>query len=187
MPKIRNTHHAIRNTKTAFTLIELIMVIAIVGVLVSLGAHITFELIDSFTYSLYRKELSESADVALRRMSREIRRLQDDTSVYTANSTTYRFVDIDGNTVQFQLDAANSELERYDGTNTDVLAADVSFFSFTYLDGDLATIATPQVNPSATDIKSIQIDMTLSSGTNTVDCDTRIRLRNIPQLSDLFT
>jgi prepilin-type N-terminal cleavage/methylation domain-containing protein len=171
--------------KKGFTLIELVIVIVVVGVMAAVGALLAVKMGDSFQYTIFRKDLSEASEVALRRMEREIRRLDSDTSVYTANATTYRFVDVDSNTIQFELDGTDLERE-YNGT-TDVLATNVSSFSFTYLDDDLATIASPQVNPDSTDIKFIQIDMTLLSGSNTVSYRAMIRLRNVTHFSDLFS
>lgn len=170
--------------KRGFTLIELIIVIVLVAILATIGAALMLELGDSFAYSIERRNLSSGADTALKRMEREMRRLKNDTSVITANSSTYRFVDIDNNTMQFALSGSN--LERYDGANTDVLAAGVFSFSFTYLDHNLNAIALPQVNPARTDIKFIQVDMTIGSASNAINYNIIIRPRNTRQLSDLF-
>jgi prepilin-type N-terminal cleavage/methylation domain-containing protein len=170
--------------EAGFTLIELMMVIIIIGIMASVGVTSMLELGGSFVYSLDRRDLSAGADAALKRMEREIHRLKDDTSVITANSATYRFVDVDNNTRQFALNAAN--LGRYDGTNTDVLENNVSSFAFTYLDYNLNTIVLPQVSPNRTDIKFVQVNMTIGSGTNAINYNIIIRPRNVRQLSDLF-
>lgn len=170
--------------KKGWTLIELVMLITIAGILAGIGALLTIELIDSFEFSLYRKDLSAAAEVVLKRMTREMPRLQNNSSVITAGAGTYRFVDIDGRIIQFALNGGN--LERYDGTNTDVLAAAVSSLVFTYLDGNMAVIATPLVNPDTTDIKFVQIDLTLSAGNNTINYTALVGLQNVIQEADLF-
>jgi prepilin-type N-terminal cleavage/methylation domain-containing protein len=181
--KKRMTHDTRHTTHDAFTLIELIMVMVIIGILFGMGGPLAIQLIDSFQWSIYRKDLSESAEVTLRRMTREIRRLQDDTSVITANATTYRFTDIDSDVIQFQLNGSN--LERENNGTTDTLAANVSSFSFTYFDDSGTSIATPTLSP-ATDIRFVEIAMTLQSDTNTIDYTTRIKLRNVNHIADLF-
>lgn len=173
-----------RRGEAGFTLIELIMVVVIIAILAGMGVASMLELGRSFVYSVERRDFSAGSDAALKRMEREIRRLKNDTSVITANSTTYRFVDTDNNTRQFALNGAN--LERYDGTNTDTLAAGISSFTFTYLDGNLNAIAVPKVNPNSTDIKFTQVDMTAGSGSNAINYSIIIRPRNVRQVSDLF-
>ncbi len=170
--------------KNGFTIIELVMVIVILALIAGIGITIAMQLAESFQYSLFRKGISGGADAALVRMSREIRRIKDSASVTTANSTSYGFVDIDGNTRQFTLNGTN--LERNDGTNTDILLPDISAFVFTYLDGSLSPIATPLVSPNATDIRFVQVDTTVSSGGNTINYSQRIRLHRLNSLSDFF-
>jgi prepilin-type N-terminal cleavage/methylation domain-containing protein len=173
--------------RRGFTLIELIITMAVIGIIAGVGAPMLVLLFDSFQYSLYGKDLTERGEVALRRMDREIRRLRNSTSVLTANSTTYQFVDVDGSTIQYQYDAANDEIERTAGANTDVLSANVTSFTLTYLGDDRATtIATPTVNPNATDIKFVRIDMTLSERGNTFNYRLDIKLQNVIHKIDLF-
>ena len=117
MIKKKNLTFSILKLKASFTLIELVTVIAILGILAGIGAPLAITLVESFDYSLYRKDLSEKSNFALRRISREIRRIKDDTSVHTATQTTFRFVvdDSGDHTIQFSLNGTN--LERiYDGT-----------------------------------------------------------------------
>lgn len=168
-----------------FTLIELVMVITIIGILAGIGVPLTNQLVDSFQYTIYRKDLSESADVVLRRMSREIRRLKNDKNVISANATSYRFVDVDNDTIQYQLNGTN--LEREYNATTDTLATNISSFSFSYLDDDGQIITSPQVSPQATDIKFVEVNITFSSGNNIINYTTRIKLRNVLHLSDMFS
>ena len=174
-----------QNSKKGFTLVEAVIVIVLVGILAAVGVPLTVELVDSFDFSLYRRDLSDSGKVALARMEREIRRLRNRTSVITANAGTYRFVDVGNRTIQFALNGTN--LERYDGTNIDVLANNATSLTFAYFDGNLTAIPAPLVNPSATNIKFVQINITVSLNTNTISYTTLIRLRNILQQSDLFS
>jgi len=177
-------YETLQITKKSFTLIEAIIVIVIIGILGGIGVPLTFELVDSSQYSLYRRDLSESADVILKRMSREIRRLKDDTSVLIANSTTYRFIDIDNVTVQFQI--SGDQLNREYNGLTDSLAANISSFGFSYFDDTGGVLPAPLVNPLATDIRFVAANMTLSWGNNSISYITSIRPRNVVHICDLF-
>ena len=119
-----------RMPKRAFTFVELIIVITIVGIVTGIGTPFLMSLFDSFGYTLFRKDISQGAEIAIRRMTREMRRLRNDTSVNVANSTTYQFIDIDGNTIEYQINGTN--LQRTHSGTTDILAADVSSFQLTY-------------------------------------------------------
>jgi hypothetical protein len=162
-----------------------VIVITLLGLIAGMAVPSVWQLGRAFSASLFRKDLSESADAALNRMSREIRRLRDATSIIIANASTYRFVDIDGNTRQYSVNGTN--LERFDGTNTDILLQNASSFAFTYLDGSLAAIGTPLVSPNATNIRFVQIDMTVSSGSNTLYYRERVRLHRLRSVADLFS
>jgi prepilin-type N-terminal cleavage/methylation domain-containing protein len=169
----------------AFTFIELILAILIVSILAGLGTPFLVSFFDSFQYNIYRRDLSQSADVALRMMSMDIRRLQESSSVITANATTYRFIDTDGITVQYSLNG--DELEREYNGNTNTLIAAVESFTFTYLDDDATTVITaPAVSPQPTDVKFVQVEMILSERGNTIEYKELIKLRNIIHITDLF-
>jgi len=177
---------SILKLKASFTLIELVTVIAILGILAGIGAPLAITLVESFDYSLYRKDLSEKSNSALRRISRELRRIKDDTSVYTASQTTFSFVvdDSGDHTIQFNLNGTN--LERiYDGT-TDTLLSDVASLSFTYLDSSGTELSTVLANPDSTNIKFIDLAFTVSSGNNSIDYTLRIKPFNFTDLSSLF-
>ena len=168
-----------------FTLIELVMTLVVMGVVAGISVPLGFRLFDSLEDTVYRKNLSESVDVILRRMTREVRRLKNDRAVVTANSTTYRFMDLDDATVQFQHNGTDLQRE-YNG-QLDILATNVLTLNFTYLDDQENVITTPLVGDQPTDIKFIQIDLTLESENNTVEDRARVRPVNVIHLSDLFS
>lgn len=178
MIKIRDTNHG-------FTLIELVMALAVATIVAGIAVPVGLSLLDSLEDTVYRKDVSESVDVILRRVAREIRRLKNDRAVVTANSTTYRFIDLEEATVQFQHNGTDLQRE-YNG-QTDIVATNVSALSFTYLDDRENVISAPLAGDQPTDIRFIQIDLTVESENNTLEHRIRVRPRNVIHLSDLFS
>lgn len=164
-----------RNDKKrgAVTLIELIMVITIVGILTTAASMYIKETIGLWRFVTSRSEVTAQVRTALLRMGREIRQLQDDLSVYTATAARFRFDDINANNIDYQLSGSN--LMR----NTDILANGVSGLSFTYYDADNNAIAAPLVSPSNTDIRRINISLSIQSGTQTKTLSLQVYPRNL--------
>ncbi len=184
MAKNPHSQYAIRRKAKGFTLIELVMVIIVVAVLAGIGVPLTIALMDSFDSAIYRKDLSASAEVCLRRLSRELPRLKNNTSALTATSSTYRFTDIDNNTIQYQLSGNN--LQRIYNGVTDTLATNVSSFTLSYLKDDGSVIPAPLVSPQQTNIRFVNVELALQSGTNTVTSTIKVLVRNVLHTSDLF-
>lgn len=143
--------------KQGFSIIEFIVVIIILGILSGVGINFMLEVGRARLFQWQRKEISESAKIAIDRMSREIRRINSKTSVYTATSSAFRFIDIDSSDVTYDL--SGSSLRRNQGGTINVLADNVSALTFTYYNSSGAAIVIPVVNPGQTDIRMIQIDI----------------------------
>lgn len=160
--------------KNGFSLIELIIVIVLISILFGTGIPLLANLSRSFQFSIGRKNLSESAGVALRRMDREIRRLENAKNVVTATGSTYQFIDIGNDNIQYSL--SGTTLNRTVNGTTSPLAENVTSLNFTYYDYSGNQILTaPVVSPDPTDIYTIEINITLSSGGNTIYYMTRIK------------
>ncbi|MFH1414389.1 MAG: prepilin-type N-terminal cleavage/methylation domain-containing protein [Candidatus Omnitrophota bacterium] len=148
--------------RKAFSLIEMIMVMVILGIIAGIGAPLIAETGRGWLLHVQRKEMSESARIAIDRMTREIRRIKDTTSVITASNTAFQFVNIDDENITF--DSSGTTLRRtIDGT-TNELADNLDSISFTYYDTSGSTITTPDVSPQETDIRRIEISLTFSLG-----------------------
>lgn len=154
------------------------MVIVITAILASVGIPLLVNLANSFQFSIARKDLSESAEVALRRMDREIRRLNDITSIITATSATYAFTDIDNNSIQYT--RSGSTLQRTLNGTVDTLADNVTSLAFTYYDDFGNTTAV------LTNIRLIQIDITISKNANTINYRALVRPFRVRHFADLF-
>ncbi len=154
-------------TQRAFTLVELIMVIVIVGILVGVLSQYTKTVIKLWRLTSFRNETVSQARLGLSRMAREMRQLLNNTSVITANASTFQFIDVNGNTIQFS-GSANGPLNRTLGETANVLVSTIASASiFTYYDSAGNTIATPTVSPSATNIKWIKVTLQVQAGTQT--------------------
>lgn len=163
--------------KRGFSLIELIMAIMILGIIAGVGAPLIIEVSEAWIFQTQRKELSESARIAMDRMIREIRRILDRASVITANSTTFQFIDIDNRNITFGI--SGTVLTRSVNGIPYRLASNISSLSFTYYDSAGAVIATPTLNPAQTDIRRIAIDLTFSLGNQQLSFSSSVSPRRL--------
>ncbi len=146
----------------AFTLIELIMTLVIIGALVWVGTAATLSGIDAWGFFIQRKEILTDGRMAMDRMIREIRMIRDLTSVTAANSSTFSFVDINGSSIVFSV--SSDVINRTENSFTNGLVGNVSGLTFTYLDSGGSQIITPLVSPFETDIRGIRIEVSLAKG-----------------------
>lgn len=89
--------------KKSLTLLELIVTIVIIGIISVGGIFLFSNLIDSFKYAIYHKDLTEQAEIVLRTLSRDMRRLKNPQSIYTALPKEYKFMDKDNNIIIYSL------------------------------------------------------------------------------------
>ena len=152
-------------SKHGFTLIELIIVITIIAIITGVVGYILLGAVDAWTFKFNRNDLLWDGRLAVNRIVREIRQIKDTTSVTTANASQFRFIDVDDVDITYSL--SSTDLNRTEDGTANVLAEDVSSMGFSYYDSNGDTISTPTVSPSATDIRRVQIDLTLrKSGEN---------------------
>ncbi|MFH0790599.1 MAG: prepilin-type N-terminal cleavage/methylation domain-containing protein [Candidatus Omnitrophota bacterium] len=161
------------NNRRGVTLIEMIMAIVIVGVLVGVSSMYVKETIDLWHFLNFRSEVVSQGRIAMIRMGREIRQIRDNLSVYNASAIRFRFDDINGNNIDYQLIGNN--LMR----NSDVLASGVSSLGFIYYNSSNAVIPVPLVSPTATDIYQISITLFIQSGSQTKTLRSQIHPRNL--------
>ena len=146
--------------KRGFTLIELVVVITIIGIIAGVVGFILFGAVDAWTFRLKRAGLLSDGRLAINRIVREVREVKDLTSVIAASSSQFRFIDTDDTDITYSLNG--SDLERTEDGTANTLAENVSSLSFTYYDFNGSTISTPAVSSSATDIRRVLIDLTLT-------------------------
>lgn len=170
------------------TLIELVLAIVALGIIGWIAADALLFSTKSVLTANSVREAAQVNRLAMGRMIREMRTVRDNRCVAEATSTSFSFVDAENNTITYSWAGAGSPLLR----NTDTLVGNVSSLDFTYYDNanppvDI-TAGPPVVCPgpvpptcdsacAATDIWSIQIDLTTQSGTETIPLRSRVQPR----------
>lgn len=155
------------------TLIELVMVITVVGILTGVSSMYIKETIGLWRFLSFRSEAVAQGRLALLRVEREVRQIQNDTSVRIAEASRFQFDDMGATTITFELSADNLLL------NSDILAGGVSDLTFAYYDSSGLEIAAPDVFPSPTNIRRIDISFTIGSGGQNKTLTTRVYPRNL--------
>jgi len=83
--------------------------------------------------------------------------------------------------IAFRRDAANNTLERWDGSSGtwQVAAEQITNLSFTYHREDDSPIALPLAADDLTDIRSVEVAITASSGDRNMNLTSKIKCRNM--------
>jgi prepilin-type N-terminal cleavage/methylation domain-containing protein len=157
------------------TLIEMILSIVLIGIIGAVAANAFLYSTESVLTANNVREGVQVDRLAMDRMVREMRNVAANTQVLTANANTFRYVDVDGNTISFTL--AGTTLNRVSAT-TNPLATNVSGLTFSYLDKSNGNILTPSVAPLATDIWWVQIVLTVGTGPQAVTLQSRVHPRS---------
>src|SRR5687768_16062730 len=93
----------IKKRSLGFTLIEILISIVILSILAGVAAPLLAFSIDAIQFHIARMDMEQSASAAFARMTREIRRLRDDSSVVTATAVEYTFTNIEGIQIGYSL------------------------------------------------------------------------------------
>lgn len=148
--------------RKGFTLIELVIVITIIGIISGVVGYILLGTVQGWTFKASRNDLLWDGRLAMNRMVREIREIKDSTSVTTADSSQFKFIDMHDTDITYSINS--TILNRTEGGTSNKIAENVSAIVFTYYSSSGSTITTPLVAPLSTDIRRIKIDLTLTKG-----------------------
>ena len=163
-----------KNARAGVTLMELIMVMSCVAILVSLGGMYIKQIFNLWNTVSFRSEVVEQGRMALSRMAREIRQVNNTTSVLNATASRFRFNDSSGNTIDYSYSAGN--LTR----NGNVLAP-LNNLTFQYYDNRSQVIASPAVAPQATNITRVNMTIGIRSGSQDKTLSEQVYPRDFPQ------
>ncbi len=157
-----------RRQAPGFTLAELLIVIVVASVAAVTFSAMFIEAVKTYQFMDAEKTMLEDARYAEERVTRELKRVKDNTSIATANATTLTFTDRSNASVSFSWSGVSgADLLYTKAGSSQVLAKGVDSLAFQYWKQDGAA-ATPVVSPSATDIWRVTIYMRLIKGSQTV-------------------
>jgi prepilin-type N-terminal cleavage/methylation domain-containing protein len=157
-----------RRSERGFTLPELLIVIVVASVAALTFSVMFLEAVRTYQFMDAEKGMLEDARYAEERVTRELKRVKDNTSIATATPTTLTFVDRSNATVSFSWSGVSgADLLYTKSGSSQVLAKGVDSLAFQYWKQNGAA-ATPVVSPSATDIWRVTVYMRLIKGSQTV-------------------
>ncbi len=168
-----------RRRDAGFTLPELIIVIVIVSIAGMVFSKMFIEAVRSYQYIDVEKDTLQEARYAQERMTREFKRVRNNTSITAASATTFTFVDRDAATISISWNGVKGSSLTYTKNGTArVLASGVDSLAFGYWKTNGAA-ATPVLSPSATDIWRVTTYLRLAKSGQTVTTSTATFVRSL--------
>lgn len=176
-----------KNRQGGFTLMEMVIVIVLAGILTGVLAPMMAVTNSLVSYFMDRENLREEGEVALARMTRDLRRVQDNLSIITADAQEFRFEDIDDVDLQYAYSSGTLTRREGSGGTPRTLIENITSFAFTYMDDDSVVIPTPYVGlGNMTELRKIRVEFTLQKNNETVHLTTDISPKNFRHETDLF-
>lgn len=162
-----------KNKKRAFTLIETVLVIVVIGIIALITAPLIESAIESWSFVSYRSELWQNAELAFSRMATEIKEVRGNSDIVTANNQTFSFINVAGQDITYSF--SGNTLNR----NGNPLVSNIEAFSFSYFNINLEEVDSPLVSPMVTDIRVVRLYMVLGPTGRTFTLQTDVHPRNI--------
>jgi prepilin-type N-terminal cleavage/methylation domain-containing protein len=157
-----------------FTLLEMVMSIVLIGIIASVTVPIIFRVADSWLLAARRNELSESSQIAIDRMVREMRQVKNSAGITSAGSSVFQFTDINNNNIRYNL--SGGQLIRTENGNFYQLSDNVSALAFNYYLKNGTWTSTPAMSDYA-NIKMIAVTLTLALAGNALSMEAGVSPR----------
>ncbi|MGE5175133.1 MAG: prepilin-type N-terminal cleavage/methylation domain-containing protein [Hyphomicrobiales bacterium] len=162
-----------------FSLAELTIVIVVVSVAAFLFSGMFVEAVRSYQFVDAEKGMLQEARYAEERVTRELKRVRDKTSVTEATPRAFGFVDRDAAAIRVSWTGTKGDPLLYAKNGAaQVLCAGVDSMAFAYWKAD-GTPAAPVVAPSPTDVWRVTLYLRLGSAGHTVSALTGAFVRSL--------
>jgi len=123
--------------QTGFTLIELVIVIALFSIIAAVASQILAQGFQTFITSQNLLEANWQGQLAMERMTRDLRSVRSANDISVNTSSAFTFVNSAGTSLAYTLSGSNLTL------NNNILASGVNNLTFTYYDKTGATVTNP--------------------------------------------
>lgn len=143
--------------KSGFTLIELVMVIVIVGIIASVFSGYITSVSNSWVFLSGQKGIAMSSRAALYKIVREMRRINKNTDISTAQPTLLVFKNVSGSTMTFQQSGTNL---LFNGKTLLSNLKNPGGLAFSYLKSDGTTAA------ASSEISTVRARLVVLKGAN---------------------
>ncbi|MBI1811367.1 MAG: prepilin-type N-terminal cleavage/methylation domain-containing protein [Nitrospirae bacterium] len=178
LKKLFTPHSSLFTCKNGVTLIELVIVMVLAAIVAVVVANALSTGVKGNLVTDYRKEALDQARVAMERMRREIRNLNNSASVTTGIATQFCFTDTESLLIDYSYSSPN--ITRDTGNcaagGGATLSTSITAFSFVYLRADGVTVDSPF---SAATTKLIRIILTANISGESVQLQTEVWPRNL--------
>ena len=155
MSNMNTRAHKHMNTSKGFTLVELVLVIALMGILAAVLGPALERAVRQYDLISSRKQTLAQARAAMDRMVKEIRLIQSSADVTdVSSSTSFQFQYPHGTAITYDLNSTN--LRR----NTVTLASPLSALTFSYFD------SAGSATSVAANVRRVQILFTITAPHN---------------------
>lgn len=154
-----------------FTLIEIVIVILILGIIIGMSSSLLSQGLASFSAGENIANASWQGQLAIERLSQDIRLIRSNTDVTTLGANNFAFTDVDGNTISYALSGTSLNLTQ--NGNAETLADGVQSLAFNYFDKNGAVTATTTL------VRYIQITLNITKNNVNYSITTAIYPRNL--------
>ena len=159
--------------KNAFTLVELVMCIMIVGILAAVSSLYISETVDLWRSFSFRNEVVSQGRLAIERMMREMRQIYPPNGgVTSGNLSGISFIDIHNATVTYAISGTN--LLR----NGNVLIGGSPNLTLTYYDEAGTVLSTPLSTPNRAAVFRIEVQLGINYHGQNKTIKSQVFLRN---------
>ncbi|MFQ5674494.1 MAG: PilW family protein [bacterium] len=168
--KIYSKRQSARKSQSGMSLIELIMVMVMISVLAGFVSNLIFYEVNTYDLITNRKQGIQNSRYALHLMTRDLRQIANQDSIFQASTDSVRFKNVNNQAISYEL--ANSNILR----NGDLLLDNVGSFHFTYIDDAGDTLSTPVSDPRQ--IRAISLSLSTIIKGQVVNSKIKVTPRN---------